>query len=134
MRLIDADELNEHKFAGNKYVQIGGRTNGKTLESINKAYQQGWNDCIDAIIDNAPTADDWQKYSDELWKNAYERGKQDARPQGEWSDESKDSLLCSACGKRVYKPFIGGFPTERTSHYYPNFCAFCGADMRGGRE
>ena len=54
------------------------------------------------------------------------------RPQGEWSDESKDSLLCSVCGKRVYKPFIGGFPTERTQHYYPNFCAFCGADMRGG--
>ena len=52
------------------------------------------------------------------------------RPHGEWSDESKDSLLCSVCGKRVYKPFIGGFPTERTSQYYPNFCAFCGADMR----
>ena len=56
------------------------------------------------------------------------------RPQGEWSNESKDSLLCSACGKRVYKPFIGGFPTERTSHYYPNFCAFCGADMRKEAE
>lgn len=55
------------------------------------------------------------------------------RSQGKWFDESKDSLLCSACGKRVYKPFIGGFPTERTSHYYPNFCAFCGADMRGSK-
>lgn len=54
-RLIDADTLKEHKFVGNKFVQIGRRANGKTLESINKAYQQGWNDCIDAIIDNAPT-------------------------------------------------------------------------------
>ena len=65
----------------------------------------------------------------------YVRGYIDAsRPKGKWSDESKDSLLCSACGKRVYKPFIGGFPTERTSHYYPNFCAFCGADMRKETE
>ena len=71
MRLIDADELKTHKFVGKKYVLID-----KTLENI-KAYQQGWNDAIDAIIDNAPTADDWQKYSDELWKNAYRKGKED---------------------------------------------------------
>lgn len=32
---------------------------------------------IFAIIDNAPTADDWQKYSDNLWKNAYKKGKED---------------------------------------------------------
>lgn len=66
--------------------------------------------------------------------DGYEKGKEEGRQHGKWSDESKDSLLCSACGKRVYKPFIGGFPTERTSHYYPNFCAFCGADMRGNEE
>ena len=52
------------------------------------------------------------------------------RPRGEWIDENKDALKCSACGKWVYKPFIGGFPTERTQHYNPNYCAFCGADMR----
>ena len=56
--LISREALKEHKFVGNKFVQIGGRTNGKTLENINKAYQQGWNDCIDAIIDNAPTVED----------------------------------------------------------------------------
>ena len=55
MRLIDADELKEHKFVGNKFIQIGGRRNGKTLEAVNQAYEQGWNDAIDAIIDNAPT-------------------------------------------------------------------------------
>ena len=64
------------------------------------------------LIDNAPTVEE--------------------RPQGEWKDESRDSLLCTCCNKRVYKPFIGGFPTERSQHYYPNFCAFCGADMRKG--
>lgn len=44
MRLIDADALEEHKFVGNKFVQ--------------NDYQQGWNDAIDAIIDNAPTVED----------------------------------------------------------------------------
>ena len=51
---ISRSELKNHKFVGNKFVQIGGRTNGKTLENINRAYQQGWNDAIDAIIENAP--------------------------------------------------------------------------------
>lgn len=52
------------------------------------------------------------------------------RPRGEWIDETNDALRCSVCGKWVYKPFIGGFPTERTLHYSPNYCAFCGADMK----
>ena len=56
------------------------------------------------------------------------------RPNGKWIDESKDALRCSACGKLVYKPFIGGFPTERTQHYNPNYCAFCGADMKEGEK
>ena len=55
--LISREELKNHKFVGNKFVQIGGRTNGKTLRAINQAYQQGWNDAIDAIIDNAPTVE-----------------------------------------------------------------------------
>lgn len=40
MRLIDADELKEHKFP----IPLIGD------------YQQGWNDAIDAIVNNAPTA------------------------------------------------------------------------------
>ena len=59
MRLINADELKEHKFFDNKFIQIGGRRNGKTLEAVNRAYQQGWNDAIDAIVDNAPTVEDY---------------------------------------------------------------------------
>lgn len=55
--LISREALKEHKFVGNKYVQIGGRTNGKTLRTVNQAYQQGWNDAIDAIIANAPTVE-----------------------------------------------------------------------------
>lgn len=66
MRPIDADALSEHKFVGIKFIQIGGRTNGKTLEAVNRAYQQGWNDAIDAIIDNAPTVDTTRKIQSEL--------------------------------------------------------------------
>lgn len=43
MRLIDADKLPEHKFT---------RESAKGSE-----YMRGWNDAIDAIIDNAPTVD-----------------------------------------------------------------------------
>ena len=69
-RHIDADALEEHKFVGNKFV-------------IND-YQQGWNDAIDAIIDNAPTVDmafDPQYKAD--LQGAYDCGKY-SRPKGEW--------------------------------------------------
>ena len=33
-----------------------------------------------------PSSDnhDWEKYSDKLWKLAYEKGRESVRPQGEW--------------------------------------------------
>ena len=51
MRIIDADALPSHKFLSPVYMA---RANSKTLTAM---YQQGWNDAIDAIIDNAPTVD-----------------------------------------------------------------------------
>ena len=45
-----------------------------------------------------------------------------------WIDESEDSLKCSNCKLWIYKPFIGG-SNERTKHYSPQYCAFCGAKM-----
>lgn len=48
MRPIDADALEEHKFVGNEFVR--------------NDYQQGWNDAIDAIIDNAPTIEPKRKF------------------------------------------------------------------------
>ena len=76
--------------------------------------------------------EDWDNFrTSEDGKNLVKRIENEVRPKGEWIDEHKDYLICKNCGKMVYKPFIGGFPTERTQHYSPNFCAFCGADMRG---
>lgn len=51
MRLIDADELPTHKFQSPAYLA---RKNGKIILA---AYQKGWNDAIDAIVDNEPTID-----------------------------------------------------------------------------
>lgn len=48
-----------------------------------------------------------------------------------WIDEREESLKCSNCKGWIYKPFIGG-SNERTKHYSPNYCAFCGARMDGG--
>lgn len=78
------------------------------------------------IIDNAPTADDWQKYSDELWKNAYERGKQDARTTGHWRrDKVAFYLECSECGCDI-RDANTCFLTDEDAL---NFCPNCGAKM-----
>lgn len=129
MRLIDADTLEEHKFVGIKFVQIGGRTNGKTLESINKAYQQGWNDCIDAIMDNAPTIKTFTLLDiEEQYRKGLEKGLSEwetERPQGKWVFRQGVTCggyyKCNKCGE-----------VERAEK---NFCSNCGAEMRkGGKE
>ena len=51
MRLIDADELANCKFHGWPNVEI-------TPSDVNaEAYKRGWNDVVDAIIEDAPTVD-----------------------------------------------------------------------------
>ena len=94
-----------------------------------------------------PQDDDWEKYSDKLWKNAYERGKEEEhrwwtehcanctdadRPQGEWiycEDEyGIDGYRCSNCGKHIPWDY---------QHKFINFiddyhtCPFCDARMKG---
>ena len=108
VRLIDANALKEHKFLTPQVKVIGGRHNGKTKEQIVEAYQKGWNDCIDAIIDNAPTVVE--------------------RPKGEWIETQRGihvtDYKCSCCGRTVRDDT--GYNVSKD---YP-FCN-CGADMRG---
>lgn len=88
-RLIDADKLPEHKF---------------TRESAKGSdYMRGWNDAIDAIIDNAPTVEypeqitvecdteeDKQKLLSALRNARVTRVVEEERPQGEWIPVSKN--------------------------------------------
>lgn len=111
MRLIDADKLPEHKF---------------TRESAKGSdYMRGWNDAIDAIIDNAPTIDtytedDVQYAIKEGHQVGYEMAKAKfERPQGKWQLHGM-IYYCSECG-------------HECGESGDNFCGNCGADMRGGR-
>ena len=51
-------------------------------EDFIKGFKCGAERQLEADKVDIPHSDDWEKYSDKLWKNAYERGKAD-RPQ-EW--------------------------------------------------
>ncbi len=74
-------------------------------------------------VADRPQDDDWEKYSDKLWKNAYERGKAD-RPQGEWIKDNLGTVICSEC-KRPRRD-------NRINHI--NFCNSCGARMKGAAD
>lgn len=94
-RYIDADALAEKKF---QKPECKGFDEGV-------AYRCGWNDAIDAIMDNEPSAD-VQPVRHGHWTLQEDRTK---KLYG-WH-------ICSECGA-----FIGE-PT--------NYCSNCGADMRG---
>ena len=131
VRLIDANALKEHKFLSPQLKVIGGRHSGKLKEQITHAYQKGWNDCIDAIIDNAPTVELDGYVLDgtglELVSTDYldeQLGKD--RRRGKWVEKRDDNgclqLYCNQCGTKAQVGFI-------------SFCGKCGADMqKGGAE
>ena len=110
--LISREALKEHKFLTPQFKVIGGRRCGKIREQIIEAYQKGWNDCIDAIIDNAPTVEP-------------------ERPQGKWIVDGESIFenykKCSNCGEDA-EWLDGG------SQFLSKFCPNCGADMRGDNK
>lgn len=93
-RYIDADILPKRKF-----VSKG------PFQDMSGAYKQGWNDAIDTICKNEPSAD--------VRENV----------RGEWEyDDDYIEWSCSNCGIVV--------EDELEKPRY-NFCPYCGADMRG---
>lgn len=78
-----------------------------------------------------PSSDnhDWEKYSDRLWKIAYERGKASVRPQGEWIDRSD--------GGRILNPWWETYECSKCGQYGTriwNFCPNCGCRMKGADD
>lgn len=97
MRLIDADELRKCAIPCEIH-------NGALTELCIPLYQ----------LDNAPTADDWQKYSDE-------------RPKGAWIFKHGSSdVWCSVCDISIESNLCEGIKFR--------FCPICGADMRGEKS
>ena len=108
MRLIDADELSEHKFT---------RKLAKGSD-----YMRGWNDAIDAIDDNAPIVDEsdiqavLNKKCMTIVTNEHLRALYGIGPYGEWIEDN-GNIACSHChGIWLYR---------RT-----DFCPNCGAKMK----
>lgn len=122
MRYINADNLAEHKFT---------RESAKSSD-----YMRGWNNAIDAIVDNEPTVEPQKiviippELIEKLascvvdivgnidWDKAIEAYK--ARPHGSWLNKQKGGWNCSECGE--------------WSRSTDDFCKGCGADMRGAGE
>lgn len=95
MRLFSEDSAKDAKFP-------------IVPEGISEVYVKGWNDAIDAIIDNAPTVEE--------------------RPKGKWvlketdyDDGGNNLYECTNCHHS---------DTHSGSTEVP-YCWYCGADMRG---
>ena len=128
--LISRSELKSHKFLSPQVKVVGSRHNGKTKEQIVEAYQKGWNDCIDAITDNAPTVNIKDQIAG-AYNEGYMCGNKEAekaRPQGEWYYSIDKGWECNQCHE-----IVKDMPTCMRKALY-NFCPNCGADMRGGAE
>lgn len=131
MKILDTETGRIHEYGTNGHDSLAVSQDGRTLSYYNLQCGDGskYGAYLFVCDDDKIPAE--SQTPDAIHCEVYFNiGGWRERPKGKWTDESQESLKCSACGLRVYKPFIGGFPTERTKHYWPNYCAFCGADMR----
>ena len=97
-RYIDADKLKDIKFNSISNDKYG-------------IYRMGWNDAIDAVVDNEPTAD--------VRENV----------RGEWIHDE-----ITRNGNTVYTPNAKCSICYCYVFQESNFCPNCGADMRGDKK
>lgn len=98
MKLIDEDSIKSAKYHDLPYTHI--HPVGVDVQ----AYEMGWNDALDAVIENAPSVD--------------------AEPvrHGRWMHLSNTWGECSVCGER--NKYLKRW----------NYCPNCGAKMQGGED
>ena len=108
-RYIEVNELPRLKFHPLPYTHI---TPADIKDA--EAYERGWNDAIDAIIENAPTAD-VVEVKHGMWI--------------EYNYPGAECVYCSKCKEEYYPDdlLLG-------ANDYPNFCPHCGAKMDGGKD
>ena len=117
MRPIDGDKLLETIEKERQYLRSRGLYGAEHILVHN----------FRNLVEDAPTIS--LPNEQIAWKQGYEYGKNEKRPEGEWIEQKnypyqKCNLQlgyeCNQCG------------TENP--YKANFCPNCGADMRGGAE
>lgn len=135
MRLVDADELNKVKFHPLPYTHI---VPADLLKCQTEAYKRGWNDAIDAIMENAPTVDavpleDYRSMEQTVNKLTKAIADAESVKHGHWvirdiSGTYWYRITCSECGEDVTSsaPCIGFLPNAKVLWDY---CPYCGAKM-----
>ena len=136
IRLIDANALKEalSQTPYNDYDDLT-RTenlidNAPTVAVDN--YAMGYQDGVRQVLSERPqgeiTDEDIQNAIKQGYNDGYEMAKAKyERPKGEWvsgKDSCSHLWFCSECKMSVPK----------NDSCKPNYCWFCGADMRGGAE
>lgn len=119
MRLIDADALIADCQLAQKQADRHGR------EFTNAFYSDGgeistewW--CVEDMIENAPTIEP-QRMRGKWTEKHHAYSDEESRIE-EWQ-----SCRCSKCGRYDTRPYLYYFSE-------PNYCSWCGADMRGEQE
>ena len=147
-RFINAENLSKVKYHNLPYTHIV--PNGENVES----YERGWNDAIDAIIENEPTADvvevtsckydcvSREKVRDLLHEymnnDDFTIGYLDdcycEMPSLDVRENVKGEWITHKNAEISYDRMITNYECNSChtwSRYHSNFCPNCGADMRG---
>lgn len=116
-RLIDAEKLEQIKFHPLPYTHI------TPSDADAESYKRGWNDAIDAIIEQEPTIEPERKKGKWIPVDSYSAFGGD---ETSWMAHGNPIAFyyCSECKRQAYAG-------EDGDSLITDFCPNCGADMRG---
>ena len=125
MRLIDADALKEVKFI----------PSGELNPSEVVVYHMGWNDAVDAIMENAPTITDKEIVAEFLKQGVFKIHIPEPEPftepvkTGKWLYDGFDGYNMLGEEFRWKKCSLCGYSYSTTLSKSHNYCPNCGARM-----